>query len=67
MRNLDGDWEVTDSRGRQISFNFCIYSEAKNDGCEKDSFAFEKAGGKCVALTSDEPQAELNEFVTRPS
>lgn len=44
-----------------------MYSEAKEQGCENDSFGFMKEGGKCLELTSDEPQAELNEFVERAS
>ena len=67
MRNLDGDWQVTDSHGNHISFNFCVYSESTTSGCEKDSFGFMKQGSKCLELTSDEPQAELNDFVERAS
>ena len=65
MRNLDGDWEVTDSKGRQVSFNFCTYAEATSSGCSNEAFGFEKAGGKCLELTGSEPQAEVNESVTK--
>ncbi len=44
-----------------------MYAQATEDGCEKDAFAFMKDGGKCVEMTSDEPKAELNEFVERAS
>ena len=67
MRNPDGDWEVTDIRGRRISFNFCTYSEAKSQGCEHESFAFMKEGSQCKALTSDEPRAEVNDVIERTS
>ena len=60
MRNLDGDWDVVDPRGRQIGFNFCTYAESSQAGCEHDAFAFMKEGGKCVELTSNEPKAEVN-------
>lgn len=45
MRNFDGDWEVTDSRGRSVKFNFCMYSEGEQNGCQHDSFAYMKEGG----------------------
>jgi len=67
MRNLDGDWEVTDTHGHLISFNFCIYSGASNEGCKNDAFAYMHDGSTCKALTSDEPGAEFNEYVERPS
>ena len=67
MRNVDSDWQVTDTRGRQISFNFCTYSEAKAEGCEKDAFGFMHEGSKCLELTSDEPKGELNAYVERTS
>lgn len=66
MRNLDGDWEVTDTRGRQVKFNFCVYSEATANGCEHDAFAFMKEGG-CKELTSDEPKGDVDTYVERPS
>jgi len=33
MRNLEEDWQVTDTRGRHISFNFCTYADATSEGC----------------------------------
>ena len=56
---------MTDSKGRHISFNFCIYSEASSQGCENDSFGFMKEGNQCKELTSEEPQAELIDYVER--
>lgn len=67
MRNFEGDYEVTDTRGRQVSFNFCLYAESTSAGCTKDAFAFMKEGGKCLELTSDEPKSELNDYVERAS
>lgn len=55
MRNLDGDWEVTDTRGRRVSFNFCTFAESTGQGCDKDAFGFMMEGSKCVELTSNEP------------
>ena len=65
LRNPDGDWEVSDSRGRQISFNLCHYA-AREESCpslKDDTFAFMKSGGHCFALTSNEPKAEISEAV----
>ena len=41
--------------GRPISFNFCVYAEAKLAGCEHDAFGYTKEGGKCMEITSEEP------------
>ena len=65
LRNVDGDWQVTDWRGRPISFNFCVYTESTMAGCEHDAFGFMKEGGKCLEITSDEPQAEFDYFIDR--
>lgn len=67
MRNLDGDWEVTDTRGRQVKFNFCVFAESTSNGCEHDAFAFMKQGSKCLELTSDEPKGDVNLYVERSS
>ena len=67
MRNLDGDYHVTDHRGRPISFNFCVYAESTSNGCSSDAFAFMKEGPECKELTSSEPQAEVNDYVERTS
>ena len=64
---MDGDWQVTDQRGRQIGFNFCTYSEAQSQGCEHDAFGYMREGANCRALTSDEPKAEVTEVITRNS
>ena len=63
MRNTDGDWEV-ESHGKSINFNFCHYAENTCDN-QKNAFAFMK-DHKCLALTSDEPKAEIAEAVERP-
>lgn len=67
MRNLEGDWEVTDPRGRRVSFNFCVYTEGDSAGCSHDTFAYMKEGSACKELTSDEPKAEIDLFVERAS
>ena len=55
MRNIEGDWSVTDPQGHHIGFNFCTYSEASENGCTHNTFAYMKEGSKCEELTSDEP------------
>ena len=65
MRNQEGDWHATDTRGHEIAFNFCMYAQSKEAGCENEAFAFMKNGAKCNELTSDEPGAEVSEYVER--
>ena len=66
MRNVDGDWHATDTRGHEVSFNFCMYAQSKEaGGCTNEAFAYMKEGSACKELTSDEPKAEFNEYVER--
>ena len=65
MKNVDGDWTVRDTHGRDINFNFCHYAEDEC-GDSTDAFAFMKEGhNKCLALTSSEPKAEIAQAVER--
>ena len=52
-------------KGRSVSFNFCTFADSTSAGCEKDAFAFMKAGSKCVELSSNEPKGEVNSFIER--
>lgn len=67
MRNTDSDWEVTDSQGRRVSFNFCTYAASTSSGCAKEAFAFVRSGSHCEELTSNEPVAEVNTYIDRSS
>lgn len=61
---MDGDWEVSDSRGRSINFNFCHYAE-NTCSSPRDAFGFIR-DSSCLALTSDEPKGEISQFISKP-
>jgi len=70
LKNLDTDWRTPDAdttRNATVFFNLCHYADASACASGKeDAFAYrlDKAGN-CEMLTSDTPQAEITEIVSR--
>ena len=67
LKNLDNDWKITDPKsGSSVYFNLCHYTDKSSCDTNDDSFAYrESASGQCEMLTSDTPQAEVTELVSK--
>lgn len=67
---MDGDWSAAGADTKKPStvyFNLCHYADTSNCGSAKeDAFAYRAdENGNCEMLTSESPQAEVTEEVSR--
>lgn len=70
LKNLDGDWSTAGADAKKPStvyFNLCHFADTSSCGNAKDdAFAYRSdESGNCEMLTSESPQAEVVEGVTR--
>lgn len=72
LKNLDQDWKTAGADTKKptsVFFNLCHYTDTSDcNGNKEDAFAYRTdENGNCEMLTSDSPQAEIAEEVTRQS
>ncbi len=70
LKNLDGDWSVKGADPKKpttINFNLCHYTATDSCGSNKeDNFAYRTDdSGNCEMLTSEAPQAEITDTISR--
>jgi len=70
LKNTGGDWSAEESTtGETIFFNFCHFVDhSQCEGEKTESFGFTTpsvGSGTCTRITSDTPQAELVEEISR--
>lgn len=69
LKNLDGDWNtagVDPKKPATVNWNLCHYADTTDCNGHDDTFAYTKTSdGSCSLLTSEYPQAEVTEDVSR--